>query len=181
MQKRYIGVIGTGETKSDSLLEAAEKIGFLIAGQGGILVCGGRAGVMEAACRGAKQNNGLTVGFLPGFSREEANPYVDVAVPTGMGYSLRNFLTVRTADVLIMLHGEIGTLSEAILSYQHGKPLVALQTTGGWANRLQMAAYDDGAHLDSQKLTTIEYADTAEQAVEIAFKVPINTQFPRKL
>lgn len=136
---------------------------------------------MEAACRGAKNAGGLTVGILPGFAREGANPYVDVAIPTGLGFALRNFITVRCADSIIMLHGEVGTLSEAILSYQHGKPLVVLRTTGGWAERLQHTALEDGAFLDERHLMRIKYVETPEDAVNFAFKLIGTVQAPAKI
>lgn len=177
----YIAVIGSGDQISERVAEAAEKIGELIAKRNGILVCGGRGGVMEAACRGAKEAGGFTVGILPGFTREGANPYVDVAIPTGLGFALRNFITVRCADSIIMLHGEVGTLSEAILAYQHGKPLIALKTTGGWAERLQTTALEEGAYLDERHLMRINYVETPDDAVNFAFKLIGTIQAPDKL
>jgi uncharacterized protein (TIGR00725 family) len=181
MVKSYIGVIGSGDKVTPEILQAAEAVGELIAKQGGILVCGGRMGVMEAACRGAKRENGLTVGILPGNTREDSNAYVDVAIPTGLGYALRNFITVRSSDAIIMLHGEVGTLSEAVLAYQHGKPLVALASTGGWANRLQTAALEDGAYLDERHLMKISYVQTPEEAVKTAFALVGSVSAPSKI
>lgn len=181
MDKTYIGVIGSGEHVAPDVLEAAEQTGRLIANAGGILVCGGRGGVMEAACRGARLAGGTTIGILPGMTREEANPYVDIAIPTGLGFALRNFITVRASDAIIMLHGEVGTLSEAVLSYQHGKPLVALASSGGWANRLQEAALDDGRYLDERRLVQIAYASTPEEAVKMAFELVGTVPPPAKI
>jgi hypothetical protein len=177
----YIGVIGSGDQISKEVAEVAETVGVLIAKRGAILVCGGRGGVMEAACRGAKQAGGLTVGILPGLTREGTNAYVDVAVPTGLGFALRNFITVRCADAIIMLHGEVGTLSEAVLSYQHGKPLVALKPTGGWAERLQTTALNEGAYLDERRLMEIKYAETPEEAVNFAFESIGTVPTPSKI
>jgi len=178
--KPYIGVIGSGENVTPQVLEMAEQVGKLIAENSGILVCGGRGGVMEAACRGAKQADGMTVGILPGMDREGVNSFVDVAIPTGLGFAMRNFITVRTSDAIIMLHGEVGTLSEAILSYQHGKPLVALSSTGGWAKRLQEAALE-GMYLDERRLMQISYAHTAEEAVTTAFSRVGSVPKPSKI
>lgn len=180
-QKIYVGVIGSGENVPLEVLEAAEQVGKLIAEQGGIVVCGGRAGVMEATCRGAKSAGGMTVGILPGHTREGANSYLDISIPTGLGFSLRNFITIRCCDVVIMLHGEVGTLSEAVLSYQHGKPLVALATSGGWANRLQTTAYENGAYLDERRLMKISYAASPEEAVSMAFKMAGTVPAPSKI
>lgn len=167
--KMYIGVIGSGENVPKEVLDIAEEVGREIARAGGILVCGGRFGVMEAACRGAKSAGGLTVGILPSLSRDEANNYVDVSIPTGLGSSVRNFITVRTCDAIIMLHGEVGTLSEVVFSYQHAIPVVALENTGGWAKRLKETALE-GAYLDGRQLMKIQYAEDVKSAVDLAIK-----------
>ena len=123
----YVAVVGAGRASAEEE-RAAEAVGRGLAEAGVVLVCGGLGGVMEAACRGAQGGGGMTVGILPGTSRSDANPYVDVAVATGLG-ELRNGLIVRTADALIAVGGEFGTLSEIALALKAGKPVVAL---GGW-------------------------------------------------
>ena len=82
---------------------------------------------MEAVCRGARSEGGMTVGFLPGDLRSEANGYVDVALPTGMG-EMRNMLLVRASDVVIAIAGEFGTLSEVAFALRLGIPVVGLDT-----------------------------------------------------
>ena len=94
---------------------------------GAVVVCGGLGGVMEAVCRGAQGAGGRTVGILPGDDRHQANPYVDVAVATGLGEA-RNVVVVRTADVVVAVGGEFGTLSEIALAIKLGKPVVGLGT-----------------------------------------------------
>jgi uncharacterized protein (TIGR00725 family) len=123
----YVGVVGAGQASSEEEREA-EAIGRGLAEAGAIVVCGGLGGVMEAACRGAKAGGGATVGILPGTNRADANPFVDVAIPTGLG-EIRNALVVRAADALVAVGGEFGTLSEIALALKAGKPVVAL---GGW-------------------------------------------------
>src|SRR3954449_7293311 len=123
----YVAVVGAGRANADEE-RAAEEVGRGLAAAGAIVVCGGLGGVMEAACRGAKASGGTTVGILPGASREDANPYVDVAIPTGLG-ELRNGLVVRAADALVAVGGEFGTLSEMAPALKAHKPVVAL---GGW-------------------------------------------------
>jgi uncharacterized protein (TIGR00725 family) len=91
------------------------------------VVCGGLGGVMEAACRGAKEAGGLTVGILPGTDRAAANAFVDVAIPSGLGEA-RNALVVRAADALIAVGGGYGTLSEIALALKAGKPVVGLDS-----------------------------------------------------
>jgi len=108
-------------------VDAAERVGRALAERGAVVVCGGRGGVMEAACRGAKDAGGATLGILPGLDRSDANPYVDVAVPTGLGEA-RNALVVRAADALIAVGGQWGTLSEIALAMPAGKRVVGLGT-----------------------------------------------------
>ena len=123
----YVAVVGAGRASPDEE-RAAEAVGRGLAEAGAVVVCGGLGGVMEAACRGAKAGGGTTLGILPGTARSEANPFVDVAVATGLG-ELRNGLVVRAADALVAVGGEFGTLSEIALALKTGKPVVAL---GGW-------------------------------------------------
>jgi uncharacterized protein (TIGR00725 family) len=123
----YVAVVGAALAKADEE-RTAEEVGRGLAEAGVIVVCGGLGGVMEAACRGAKAGGGTAVGILPGASREDANRYVDVAIPTGLG-ELRNGLVVRAADALVAVGGEFGTLSEIALALKARKPVVAL---GGW-------------------------------------------------
>ncbi len=92
-----------------------------------MLVCGGLGGAMESACRGAKQAGGLTVGLLPGSDRSDANPFVDVALPTGLGEA-RNALVVGAADAVIAVGKGYGTLSEIALALKAGKRVVGLDT-----------------------------------------------------
>jgi uncharacterized protein (TIGR00725 family) len=120
-------VVGAGRASPEEEREA-EEVGRGLAEAGVVLVCGGLGGVMEAACRGAKSAGGTTVGLLPGTRREDANPYVDIAIATGLG-ELRNGLVVRAADALVAVGGEFGTLSEIALALKAGKAVVAL---GGW-------------------------------------------------
>ena len=102
-------------------------MGRALAERGAAVVCGGLGGVMEAACRGAKSAGGTTVGILPGFDRRDANAWVDVAIPTGLGEA-RNALVIRAADALIAVGGEWGTLSEIALGLKAGKRVVGLGT-----------------------------------------------------
>jgi len=106
----------------------AFEVGRLIAGRGAMLACGGLSGTMEAACRGASESGGTTLGILPGETKDKANPYVTIALPTGMGVG-RNVLVVRASDSLIALDGGSGTLSEIAFALNIGVPVVDL---GGW-------------------------------------------------
>jgi uncharacterized protein (TIGR00725 family) len=121
-----VAVVGPGRAGAAET-ELAEAVGRGIAEREAVLVCGGLGGVMEAACRGAVEAGGQTVGILPGLDRGQANPHVRVAVPTGMGEA-RNALVVRAADALIAISGEWGTLSEIALAMKTGKTVVGLGT-----------------------------------------------------
>src|SRR3954451_19270969 len=122
----YVAVVGPGEATPEQIA-TAEEVGRLLAERGAVLVCGGLGGVMEAACRGAKEGGGQTVGILPGGDRAAANPYVDVAIATGLGEA-RNALVVRAADVLIAVGGAYGTLSEIALALKTGTPVVGIRS-----------------------------------------------------
>lgn len=149
-QKKIIGVIGQGRDCSPELLQEAEEVGYLIARQDAVLICGGLGGVMEAACRGAKQGQGLTIGVLPSFARADANPFVDIPIVTGMGEA-RNLIIVRTAEALIAVGGKYGTLSEIAFALALGKPVVGLHT---W-----------------DQLGGVVYVDTPTQAIQVAMKL----------
>ncbi len=124
----YIGVIGAGEC-DERLAALAEEVGRRLAEAGAVLVCGGGGGVMAAACRGAQAAGGLTVGILPGSDRGEANPWVSIAVATGLGEA-RNLVIIKTADALVAVGGSYGTLSEIGFALKAGRRVAGLET---WA------------------------------------------------
>jgi uncharacterized protein (TIGR00725 family) len=121
-----IAVIG-GTTCSRKHYKIAETTGELIAQEGWTLICGGGPGIMEAACFGAKKQKGLTVGILPSYDGHEANSYLDVRIPTGLGF-VRNTLVVRAADYLIAIDGKYGTLSEIGFALSEAKVVVGIDT-----------------------------------------------------
>ena len=122
----YVAVIGAGRA-GDELYERAREVGRLVAERGGTLVCGGLGGVMEAAARGATDNGGVAIGILPDEDRDRANPYLSYSVATGMGQA-RNLAVVCSADVVIAIGGEYGTLSEIGLALKVGRRVVALES-----------------------------------------------------
>lgn len=149
----YVAVVGAGVADED-LERRAFEVGRLLAAGGAVVLSGGLGGVMEAACRGAKEAGGATVALLPGLSRAEANAYVDVALPTGMG-EMRNALIVRAADVVVAIAGEYGTLSEVAFALKTATPVVGL---GTW----QLVR--EGAEVDA-----FPTAASPEEAVDLAF------------
>lgn len=122
---RRIAVIGAGICGQD-MVEVAERVGEEVARTGAVLICGGLGGVMEASARGAARHGGVTVGILPGRDARDANPYIGIPLATGMGEG-RNVLVVRTADAVIAVGGEWGTLSEVALARKVGVPVVLLR------------------------------------------------------
>jgi uncharacterized protein (TIGR00725 family) len=125
-ERPYIAIVG-GSDADDDTLAVAELVGREVATHGAVLVCGGRGGVMAAACRGAKAAGGTTLGVLPGDSRDDGNDHLDIAVATGMG-EMRNMIVVHSADVVIALSGEFGTLSEIAFALRIDKPVIGLDT-----------------------------------------------------
>ena len=128
-RKIQIGVIGAGSC-TEKQADAAFRIGREIARRDAVLVCGGLGGVMEAACRGAKDAGGITVGLLPTSRKDDANPYVDIIVVTNMGHA-RNAIVAHSSDVLIAVGGEYGTLSEIALGLKIGKPVISFENRWG--------------------------------------------------
>ena len=126
MKKTIVGVMGGGEGASLEVCKLAYELGKLIALEDWVLLNGGRsAGVMEASARGAKENGGLTVGILPDVKPDQASPYIDIPILTGMGDG-RNFINVMTSDVVVALPGRAGTISEIALALKNGKTVVLL-------------------------------------------------------
>ena len=126
LERAHVAVIGGGHADVAEC-DVAARLGRALAEAGAVVVCGGLGGIMEAACRGAHDGGGLSIGILPGSDRAGANAYVDVAVPTGMGEG-RNVLVVRSADAVVAVGGEYGTLSEVALALQAGIPVIGLGT-----------------------------------------------------
>ena len=126
INKKLIAVIGGGQC-SNKEAKVAEEVGRELARHGAILVCGGLGGVMEAACRGASAEGGITIGILPGENRQAANPYVQIPIVTGMGYA-RNIAVVKSAQAVIAIGGNYGTLSEIAHTLQSGIPIIGLNT-----------------------------------------------------
>jgi hypothetical protein len=125
-KKVFVAVIG-GAQASRRELGLAEEVGRELAKRGAVLVCGGLGGVMEAACRGAASEGGVTIGILPGESRSSANKYVQFPIVTGIGYA-RNIAVVKSAQAVIAIDGNYGTLSEIGHALQSGIPVIGLGT-----------------------------------------------------
>ncbi|MDD8020493.1 MAG: TIGR00725 family protein [Acidobacteriota bacterium] len=125
-ESQRVAVIG-GHKPDNESLKIAYETGRLLAEQGAILICGGLTGIMEAAARGAKEAGGLTIGILPGTRLEEANPFIDLSLATGIGFS-RNSLVVLNAGSVIAIDGEYGTLSEIAFARIYNKKVIGINT-----------------------------------------------------
>lgn len=123
----YISVIGTGEASAEQY-EQAREVGQLVAERGGVVVCGGRGGVMEAVARGATDAGGVCIGILPDEDRREANPYLTYSLVSGIGQA-RNLAVACSGEAVISVGGGYGTLSEIGLARRFGRPVVTL---GSW-------------------------------------------------
>ncbi len=121
-----IGVIGASRCSTE-VAELAEEVGMEIGRKGAVLICGGLGGVMESASKGAKEAGGLTIGILPGTSKEEANGYIDIPIVTGLGHA-RNVVIAHSSDSIIAISGEHGTLSEIAIGLKLKKTIIGLNT-----------------------------------------------------
>ena len=164
--KKLISVCGS-DTEDNFLsnynLEVAEEVGRLIAKKGAVLVCGGHGGVMRAACRGAKKENGITVGIMP-YTKEEANEFVDIPIPTTIGY-VRNFIVANAGDVTIAIGGRWGTLNEIAFRMISEKPLILIRGTGGCVDEIVKGNIMQSVESDYYVV------NSAEEAVYKAFEL----------
>ena len=155
-----IAVIGSSRPADPERIELAEQVGRELAKRGIQVVCGGLTGIMEAVCRGAKAEGGLTIGILPGQSSKEANQYVDIPIVTGMRYS-RNVIVVNTGQAVIAIGGAYGTLSEIGHALGDGIPVIGLKT---W----NLSRNGDGQPVDEAIIPASDPVDAVEKAVAAA-------------
>jgi uncharacterized protein (TIGR00725 family) len=167
-----IAIIGDSVvTPGDSRDQFAESLGRLIIDQGWRVQTGGLGGVMEAACRGARSSTrcqpGSTIGILPGRDREDANPHVDVVIPTGLGHG-RNLLVVQ-AEAVVAVGGGAGTLSEIAMAWMHLRLIIAKRGEG-WAGRLADQRVDERARYTEVPEDRVYGVDRAEEAIGVIVK-----------
>ncbi len=155
-KKKFIAVIG-GSQPSTEEIKLAEAVGRELAKRGAVLICGGLSGVMEAACQGAQSEGGLTIGILPGETRQMSNPYVQIPIVTGMSYA-RNVIVVKSAQAVIAIGGSYGTLSEIGHALQSGIPVIGLKTWSLFKNGKQ----------DNSIILAKNPQDAVDKALELA-------------
>jgi len=153
--KLNIGVLGPNTTTSAEYALGVE-VGRRIAEAGALLLCGGLSGMMRAAAEGAQSAGGETVGILPGADKSDANAFIDIAIPTGLG-AYRNAVLVSACDAVIAIHGAHGTLSEIAFALRLGVPVVGLDT---WE-----------VHRNGQPDPAIHIARSAQEAVDLALRL----------
>lgn len=154
-----IAVCGPNDA-TEQEIAVAEAIGLSLAQAGHAVVCGGRGGVMEAVCRGARAGGGATIGILPGYNAAEANPWVEHAICTGLGHA-RNALVVASGDAVIAIGGGFGTLSEIGLALKMGKRVVHIDSWNLDEHRMDRFAEEDAMYLA---------ATTPDEAVALALR-----------
>lgn len=164
VKKVQILVIGNNENGSTPELEKISyETGMEVAKAGAVLISGGLGGVMKAACHGARDGGGLTVGIIPQNDASFANEYCDIVIPSGIGLA-RDFLTALAGDGVIIIGGASGTLSETCAAYMYKKPIVVIKNTGGVADK-----YAD-QYLDHRKHVKIIGVNTPKEAVKLILK-----------
>jgi len=155
-QKITISVIG-GHACDIKVESLAQKVGKIVASVGAVLVCGGLEGVMDASARGAHEAGGLTIGLLPGTKKSDANAFIDIALPTTIGFA-RNAMVACSADIIVALPGSHGTLSEIAYGLCYKKPIIDL---GGWNREgmISVTDIDDAAVKIQQMVTELKMRD----------------------
>ena len=162
-----IAVIGHASCSAEDG-KLAETVGEQLAQRAVTVICGGLGGVMEAVCRGAKANNGLTVGILPGESPDMANPWVDIPIATGVGYA-RNMAVVKSAQAVIAIGGNYGTLSEIAYALKSGIPVIGLNT---WS-------LSRNGHEENSIIKVHNAIEAVDKAISLAERYKTETGLPQ--
>ncbi len=167
-RRPMLAIIGNAGEIPEAQRQAAFDIGRLAIDQGFRIVCGGMDGVMQAAAQGAhaseRYREGDTIGIGMSYRGKDVNPWIDVVVPTGLGFS-RNMLVVASGDVVVAIGGGSGTLSEIALAWQIQRPILAYTSSSGWAGKL------GGISLDARNAYTIEPFDDVHALVKRAWEL----------
>ena len=170
-KKICISVIGSGDdTLNPQIAKIANEVGREIASRGAVLICGGLGGVMAEAAKGAKENGGLTIGILPGEDVGSANPFIDIALPTGLGFA-RNVLVAYSGDAVIAVSGRLGTLSEISYALLKKKPVIGIHTWNLEELSGRMPSYEAQANVDG-----VIRCVNAKEAVDRAFAIIENKE-----
>ena len=163
-----IGVIGySGDINIPKIKRISEetiKLGELLAKEDHHIFNGGRDGVMELVSKGAKKYNGLVTGILPW--EDEGNEFLDFEIKTGLDFSMRSFVLLKSVDVVVSIGGEVGTGIEILGAYAYSKPLILLKNSGGWTDRI-IDNLIDGKYIDNRRLVEAYIANNVEEVISI--------------
>ncbi|MCZ6817008.1 MAG: TIGR00725 family protein [Planctomycetota bacterium] len=139
-RRPLVSVIGSSEADAN-MIRLAEEVGAVVAKLGAGLVTGGRTGIMSAASKGCAEAGGTVIAVIPGTDMDEANGYAHYVIPTGLGWA-RNVITGIAGDVIVVIGGAAGTLSEIAFAWMYDRPVIALSGSGGWAEKTAGQALD---------------------------------------
>jgi uncharacterized protein (TIGR00725 family) len=148
---------------TEAARNAAFEVGRELAKAGAVLICGGLGGVMEAACRGAREEGGLTIGIIPSDDTSQANKYCDVVIATGAGF-MRDFFIIHSADAVIVIGGGAGTLIELSAAYHKSKTLISVTGTGGIADKFA------NQYIDERRKVKVIAGNSPSDSVKKALK-----------
>ncbi|MFW9946298.1 MAG: TIGR00725 family protein [Promethearchaeota archaeon] len=156
--KGIVSIIGASEVdnKTEKL---TFELGKLLAQNKYAVACGGLSGVMEAICKGVKEENGLTIGIIPFIEKSAANKYVDIVIPVPFSQA-RNIVVVLTGDICIAIGGKAGTLSEICFAWIYQKPIIALSNISGWSSKISNQKIDD------RRSDKIHGVETPQEAIK---------------
>lgn len=163
MRRKQVTVIGRYDATDDQYAQGV-AMGRMLAEMNIIAITGGRAGLMEAVAKGCSEAGGISIGLLPGEEFNDGNEYNTIAIPTGIGYA-RNSMNVLAADVVIAIGGASGTLCEMAFAWSYKKPIIALTTSGGWAEKLA------GQHIDHRQEQPVHEAHSLEDVKRLLEKL----------
>ena len=166
MRKLQVAVIGDSETNKEAY-DFCEQLGIFLARSGFIVITGGRGGVMEAVCKGAFNANGITIGVLPSDTHKDANNYCSVVIPTGMGHT-RNSIIAQSADIVIAIGGQAGTMTELGFAWIYNKPVICVREFGGWSSKLS------NQNIDTRRNEPIIGVDSMEELKKQILKIAKN-------
>lgn len=156
-RRPQVAIIGSSEA-DETMMRLAAEAGAIVARLGAALVTGGRDGIMSAASRACAEAGGTVIAVVPGTGMDEANCHCHFVIPTGLGWA-RNVITAIAGDVILVIGGAAGTLSEIAYAWMYDRPIVALSQSGGWAKRLAGGSVD---HRREDKIIDCRTADELE-------------------
>jgi len=165
MRKPLIAVVGHGLHAKNEHLRVAEEVGREIAKRNGIVVCGGHNfGIMDSVARGVNSENGISIGIIPEDNLSKTSKFIDIPIVTGIGLA-RNQIIALSCDVMIVIGGGVGSLTEVAYAYRYSKPIIVIK------NLSSIAEEYVGKYMDEKKSVKIVGANNAKEAVELAFKM----------